>query len=315
MRSTLLISESHYGTSKKVADILSLVLGPARHVEIDKELPEVSKYNNIVLVLGFYGFNTAEKLKKYLSSTKDKLKNKKIAIVGVGLLENDINNYILSIEKEMNREADIVDLVQGGIKVDKLTKEDKKELKAFLKEKRIPLTDMGSLNKKEILDVGSKLAKILNKPDNVMLKKELDDEINKFIEIHNTCTLATGSGDFVRNTPMEYIHYKNNFYFISEGGFKFKGILQNPNVCIAIFNSYTSMNELKGMQISGESEVIPCWSEEYIDLIRAKGLNVETLKNLPINLNLIKVIPEVFEFLNTDFEEKGMDSKQYYFVN
>lgn len=315
MRSTLLISESHYGTSKKVADILSLVLGPARHIEIDEELPEVSKYNNIVLILGFYGFNTADKLKEYLSSAKDTLKNKRIAIVGVGLTEKDTKNYILSIEKVMDREADIVDFVQGEIKVDRLTKDDKKTLKAFLKEKRMPLTDMGSLNKKEILDVGSKLAKILNRPDNVMLKKELDDEINKFIEIHNTCALATGSGDFVRNTPMEYIYYKNNFYFISEGGFKFKGILQNPNVCIAIFNSYTSMNELKGLQISGKSEIVPCWNEEYIELMNYRGLNIEALKKLPVNLNLIKVFPEVFEFLNVDFKEKGMDSKQYYFAN
>lgn len=315
MRSTLLISESYYGTSKKVADILSLVLGPARHVEIDKELPEVSKYNNIVLVLGFYGFNTAEKIKKYLSSTKDKLKNKKIAIVGVGLLENDINNDILSIEKAMNREADIKKIVQGEIRVDKLTKDDKKILKAFLKEKRIPLTDMGNLNKKEILDVGSKLAKVLNKPDKEMNKKELKDEINKFIKINNTCALATGSGDFVRNTPIEYTYYKDNFYIISEGGLKFKGILQNPNVCISIFNSYTSMNELKGMQISGESEIIPCWSEEYIELIKVKELNIESLKSLPFNLNLIKVVPRVFEFLNTDFKENEMDSKQYYFVN
>jgi len=315
MRSTLLISESQYGTSKKVAEILSLILGPARHVEIDEELPEVSKYNNIVLVLGFYGFNTAEKLKKYLSSTKDALKNKRIAIVGVGLLENDINNYILSIEKEMNRQADIIYFVQGEIKVDKLTKDDKKVLKAFLKERRIPLTDMGSLNEKEILEVGSKLARIFNKPNNQMIKKELKDEVNKFIEIHNTCTLATGSGDFVRNTPIEYTYYKDKFYFISEGGFKFKGILQNPNVCLAIFDSYTSMNELKGIQISGESEIIPCWSEEYIELIKVKGLNIETLKSLPVNLNLIKVVPSVFEFLNTDFKAKGMDSKQYYFVN
>ncbi|BCZ47656.1 hypothetical protein psyc5s11_37230 [Clostridium gelidum] len=315
MRSTLLISESYYGTSKKVADILSLILGPAKHVEIDEELPEVSKYNNIVLVLGFYGFNTADKLKKYLSSIKDIIKNKRIAIVGVGLLENYINNDVLSIEKAMNREADIINFVQGEIRVEKLTKDDKKILKAFLKEKRIPLTDMGSLNKKEILDIGSKLAKVLNKPDKEMNKKELKDEINKFIEINNTCTLATGSGDFVRNTPIEYTYYKDKFYFISEGGFKFKGILQNSNVCLAIFDSYTSMNELKGMQISGESEIIPCWSEEYIELIKVKGLNIETLKNLSVNLNLIKVVPSVFEFLNTDFKAKGMDSKQYYFVN
>jgi len=315
MRSTLLISESHYGTSKKVADILSLLLGPARHVDVCDELLDVRQYNNIVLVVGFYGLNTAEKLKKYLSTIKDTLKNKRIAIVGVGILEKDINNYILCIEKEMDREADIVGFVQGEIKVDKLTKDDKRNVKTFLKEMRIPLTDMGNFNEKEILEVGSKLARVLNKPDLQMDKKELRDEINAFIASHNTCTLATGIGDFVRNTPLEHIYYKSNFYFISEGGFKFKGLLQNENVCISIYNNYTSMNDLKGLQISGKSEIIPYWSEEYINLMNFRGLNIDALKKLPINLNLIKVIPEVFEFLNTDFKDKGMDSKQYYFEN
>jgi len=315
MRSTLLISESHYGTSKKVADILSLLLGPARHVDVCDELLDVRQYNNIVLVVGFYGLNTAEKLKKYLSTIKDTLKNKRIAIVGVGILEKDINNYILCIEKEMDREADIVGFVQGEIKVDKLTKDDKRNVKTFLKEMRIPLTDMGNFNEKEILEVGSKMARVLNKPDLQMDKKELRDEINAFIASHNTCTLATGIGDFVRNTPLEHIYYKSNFYFISEGGFKFKGLLQNENVCISIYNNYTSMNDLKGLQISGKSEIIPYWSEEYINLMNFRGLNIDALKKLPINLNLIKVIPEVFEFLNTDFKDKGMDSKQYYFEN
>lgn len=75
------------------------------------------------------------------------------------------------------------------------------------------------------------------------------------------------------------------------------------------------MNELKGIQISGKSEVTPIWSKEYVELINVKGLNSEIFKNLPMNLNLIKVVPQVFEFLNTDFKEKEKDSKQYYFVN
>lgn len=233
----------------------------------------------------------------------------------MGLCEKDINNYVHYLEKAMDRNADLVDFVQGEIKVDKLTDDDKKSLKAFLKKMHMELVDMGSFDEEKVFEIASKFARILNKPDKEMKRKELIDEINKFIINHNTCTLATGSGDFVRNTPIEYTYYKDNFYFISEGGFKFKGILQNPNVCIAIFNNYTAMNELKGMQIGGKSEIIPTWSEEYIELIKFKGLNIEVLKNLPVNLNLIKVVPEVFEFLNTDFKEKGKDSKQYYFIN
>lgn len=174
--------------------------------------------------------------------------------------------------------------------------------------------DMGNFDKKKAIELASRLARILNKPEQEMEREELINEINKFITSHNTCTLSTGSGNFIRNTPIEHIYYKNNFYFISEGGFKFKGLLQNSNVCIAIFNNYTSMSNLKGLQVSGKGMLIPYLSEEYIEVMSFKGIKIETLNNIPINMNLIKVVPEQFEFLNTDFKNKGFDSKQYYFA-
>lgn len=315
MRNTLFISEGHYGNSKRVAEILALVLGYGKSIDISNAPKDISKYDNLVLVFSFYGHHTAEKLKKYLSGKKDILKNKRIAIAAVGLCEKDIDNYVSSIERVMDKEANVVDFVEGEIRVDKLTEDDKKTLTEFLKKSEIELVDMGSFNEKRVFEIASKFSRILNKPDKKFAKQELFREINKFIINHNTCTLATGSGEYVRNTPIEYTYYNHNFYFISEGGFKFRGILQNPNVSICIFNNYTSMNELKGMQISGKSEMIPLWSKEYTELINVKGLNSEALKNLPVNLNLIKVVPEEFEFLNTDFKEKGKDSKQYYFAN
>jgi menaquinone-dependent protoporphyrinogen IX oxidase len=313
MRSTLFISESHYGTSKKVADILSLVLGYGKSIDISNAPKDIGKYDNLVLVFSFYGYHTAEKLINYLSSIKDVLKNKRIAIAAVGLCEKDIDNYVSSVENAMDKKADVVDFVQGEIKVDKLTKEDENTLKAFLKKSEIELVDMGSFDEKRVFETASKFSEILNKPHMELDKQELFEEINKFIINHNTCSLATGSGEYVRNTPIEYTYYNSNFYFISEGGFKFRGLLQNSNVSISIFDNYISMNELKGIQISGKSEVVPIWNEEYTELINVKGLNVEALKNLPVNLNLIKVVPQAFEFLNTDFKEKGKDSKQYYF--
>lgn len=315
MRSTLFISESHYGTGKRVADIVSLVLGYGKNVDIKDAPQDIIKYNSLVLVFSFHGFNTAEKLKKYLSCLKSSLKNKKIAVIGVGLSKNDMDNYLYDIEKSMDRKADIVEFVEGQLRIDKLNEDDKCILTNFLNKMHMPLKDMGEFEESKVFEICDKLIRILNKPDKEMNSKELISEIHKFVNNHNTCTLATGYGDFVRNTPIEYTYYKGNFYFISEGGLKFKGILQNPNVCIGIFNNYTAMKELKGIQISGKSEMIPCWSEEYIELIKFKGLNIEALKSLPVNLNLIKVVPKVFEFLNTDFKEKGNDSKQYYFVN
>lgn len=315
MRSTLFINEGHYGTSKKVADILALVLGYGKNVDISDAPEDISKYDNLVLIFSFYGNHTAEKIKTYLSAKTEILKSKRIGIVGVGLCEIDIDNYVLYLKNVIGKELDAVGFVQGEVNEDKITENDKKILNVFFENNKTELIKNKGFDEKKVFEIADRFSEILNKPLKELTRQELFKEINKFIINNNTCALATGRGDYVRNTPIEYTFYKNNFYFISEGGFKFRGILQNSNVSIAIFNKYTSMNELKGMQVTGKSEIIPCWNEEYIQVINYKGLNINTLINLLVDLNLIKVVPQVFEFLNTDFKKKGMDSKQYYYVN
>ncbi|WP_160692506.1 flavodoxin domain-containing protein [Clostridium sp. C2-6-12] len=312
MRSTLFISEGHYGTSKKVADILSVVLGYGKKVDISNAPEDISKYDSLVLIFSFYGNHTAEKIKKYLLARTKIINNKRIGIIGVGLCEKDIDNYALGIEKLIGKKVDVVDFVQGEINIDKLEENDKKIINVFFETNNIELIKNKGFDEKKVFEIADRFSKVLNKPIKEIGRQELFEEINKFIISNNTCALATGIGDYVRNTPIEYTYYNNNFYFISEGGFKFKGILQNSNVSITVFDKYTSMNELKGIQISGKSKIIPCWSEEYIQVINFKGLNINALRNLPVDLNLIKVVPQGFEFLNTDFKAKGMDTKQYY---
>jgi menaquinone-dependent protoporphyrinogen IX oxidase len=315
MRNTLYISESHYGTSKRVADILSLIVGYGKSIDIKDAPRYTSKYNSLVLVFSFYGLDTAKKIKEYLTCIKMGLKNKKIAVVGVGLSQNDMENYLLDIEKSMDRKADIVEFIEGQLRVNELTDKDKDILTKFFKKKYMSLMDMGTFDEGKVFEASDRIGRVLNKPNNEMNTEELIDEINKFITSHNTCALATSCGEFVRNTPIEYTYYKGNFYFISEGGLKFKGILKNPKVCIAIFNGYTSMKEVKGIQVSGKSEIIPYLCDEYLEIFAFKKITLESIRNLPVTLNLIKVVPEVFELLNTDFNNIGFDSKQYYFAN
>ena len=42
-----------------------------------------------------------------------------------------------------------------------------------------------------------------------------------FIQEHKVCALATGSGEYVRCTPIEYNFVDGAFYLFSEGGMKF----------------------------------------------------------------------------------------------
>jgi menaquinone-dependent protoporphyrinogen IX oxidase len=98
MRNTLFISEGHYGNSKKVAEILALVVGYGKNVYISDAPKDISRYDSLVLIFSFYGDCTAEKLKKYLLTKKDLLKKKRIGVVGIGVCEKDIDNYVLGIE-------------------------------------------------------------------------------------------------------------------------------------------------------------------------------------------------------------------------
>ena len=94
-----------------------------------------------------------------------------------------------------------------------------------------------------------------------------------FIQEHKVCALATGSGEYVRCTPIEYNFVDGAFYLFSEGGMKFKGLKDNKNVCLAIFDAgdKVGFGELHSAQISGAAEIVEPFSEEYLKLLQYKG--------------------------------------------
>lgn len=139
----------------------------------------------------------------------------------------------------------------------------------------------------------------------------LKEKIEEFVGAHNTCALATGAGAFVRNTPIEYNYVDECFYFFSEGGLKFKGLKENKNVSIAIFESYGGFGQLKSLQVQGEASMIEPFSEEYLKLMEHKKIPVEAMKKLPQAMNLIKVAPTAFDYLDSDLKKDGFASRQH----
>ena len=68
--------------------------------------------------------------------------------------------------------------------------------------------------------------------------------IEEYIQCNNTCALATGYGDFIRCTPIEYSWHNDAFWMFSEGGKKFVGLEENKNVCLAIYDRYDGIKEI-----------------------------------------------------------------------
>ncbi len=144
-----------------------------------------------------------------------------------------------------------------------------------------------------------------------MERSELLAAVDAYINTNNTCALATGSGSFVRCTPIEYTYRDGAFWFFSEGGMKFAALEMNQKVCLAIFDRYEGFGKIKGMQVSGTAEIIELFSEEYIKAAEYKRISLEALKKLSHPLYLIRVIPSRIDFLNSDFKDKGCANRQF----
>lgn len=143
-----------------------------------------------------------------------------------------------------------------------------------------------------------------------MNPEELKAEIEEFLKKHKVCALATAAGDFVRCTPIEYNYVDGCFYLFSEGGLKFRALESNKHVCLAVFQESADFGNLAGLQVTGTAEIVELWSEEYMRIAAFKKIPVEVLKKLPRPMNLIKIVPEVYDFLESDLKKKGYGSRQ-----
>lgn len=145
--------------------------------------------------------------------------------------------------------------------------------------------------------------------------KKMDREallaaVETYISGHNTCALATGFGTFVRCTPIEYSWHDGAFWMFSEGGMKFFALEQNRSVCLAIYDAYHGFGSLGGMQVSGEAKLVEPYCAEYVAAAAAKKIPLEALKKLPAPMHLIKVTPRHIDFLSSEFQKQGLDSRQ-----
>ena len=168
----------------------------------------------------------------------------------------------------------------------------------------------GENYRKQIGKYGLELKEIRDSLENKLDNNVLRQEIDKFLLSHNTLSLTTGSSLGLRSTPIEYSFIKGNIYLFSEGGEKFAHLLLSDKVCISIYDNYTGFNKLNGMQIKGKAEILDKDAEEYLYILKEKGLSSDKISAFGIDMNIIKVIPEITEFLSSDLKKYNVSLKQ-----
>ena len=146
-----------------------------------------------------------------------------------------------------------------------------------------------------------------------MPQDELRQYADVFIGANAVCALATGCGDYVRCTPLEYSYHDGKFWIFTEGGEKFIGLEKNENVSLAIFDSNISFKDLKSIQVMGKAKIIEPMSEEYVSHAKIKNIPLPVLQKLMDQgraMHLICITPMRMELLFSSFKSQGYDSRQ-----
>jgi nitroimidazol reductase NimA-like FMN-containing flavoprotein (pyridoxamine 5'-phosphate oxidase superfamily) len=240
------------------------------------------------------------------------LKEKSVSLFCICLDKNGGLDQLTELQQSLEIRAVSLKAMGGRLIIDDLDDKDHELIKEFLKTVKLPFEDMDFYDPEDVVKYALKLKSL---KENLLVKIGKEDvkfAFEEFLRTHNTCTLATCHQNRVRSTPIEYTYLDGKIYLLSEGGDKFANLLFNKNVSVAVYEDYTGMNSLAGIQITGTATIVEEKSEEYGSVLKLKGLNENAVRNLPMNMNMIKIVMEKVEFLNSKFKNKGADPKQIY---
>ena len=143
------------------------------------------------------------------------------------------------------------------------------------------------------------------------------DQLKPIVEEYlcegSVCALATGTGDYVRCTPLEYSFHDGRFWIFTEGGEKFIGLEKNDNVSLAVFDKNPSFGELRSVQVMGKAEIVAPMSAEYVAHAEHKKVPVTALQKLfdqGCPMHLIRIAPVRMDVLFSEFKKQGYDARQ-----
>ena len=308
MNKTLIVYQSKYGSTKTIAQKLALILGPAVAITPSELNEKLKDSNNVVIGSPIYNEQILNEIREFIQSNLEWLKTKKIALFTVSLSPSSEKSF--SDFCKLLGDSVVWQGTFGGIyDPASVDENDFQAMERFSKITGFSNAYKNAAEETLLIEKGLEIKRLL-KNTLSMPQDKLKKEVEEFLLSHNTCTLCTGHDNEVRATPIEYMYLDKALYFFTEGGEKCAHILVNPNVSVAVYDSYEGFQKLGGLQITGTAEIICEESEEYIRAASKKGLDAAKLKALPAALNMIRVNLDSCEFLSSKIGRDGYEARQ-----
>lgn len=142
--------------------------------------------------------------------------------------------------------------------------------------------------------------------------EDVRQAVEQFLTSHNTASLATGSGTSVRCTPIEYVYRDGTMYLFTEGGMKFANLYRNRHVSLSVYDPFTGLSDLAGMQLTGTASWYGPGDAEYEQALAVRHLTLEQVEKMPVVLHALVITLEQVEFLWHGFTGRKGAPRQYY---
>lgn len=311
MVKTLVLYESRYGSTERVSRDLALILGPAKVSRVSEFDGNIGDFDFVVICSPVYSEAVDEGVLAFVTENAGILSQRKVALLCVCIAEQLAGRYLEPITSLLGDRVVLLSSVAGEIDMEKLSGCDRALIEGFFKNAGTSPGSFSRSNKSGFVDLALRIKALKDDEGKARIGDDLlKSNAEDFLRKHNTCVLATGQGERVRATPIEYMFVDGFIYMISEGGEKFANLILNPAVSIGISDPYKSMSDLAGMQISGRAVLVGIGSGEYKYVLEKRGLDFEKISSLPMALNLLKIEIGKIEFLWSGFGKLGYDVKQ-----
>ncbi len=307
MDRTLIVYSTKYGSTRRLADKLARILGPAAAVAPAEFCPQHREYESVVLGSPVYGGEVLPEIEDFVANHCGWLLTKKVALFAAGLMP-----FTACFDGIRAALGDSVVWNGAFGSVLDPAAVDEADLPALQQFAMVTGADIEYRDCRDdaaLADQALALRRAL-KNTRSLTKAALKKRIDEFLFAHNTCTLCTGHGNEVRATPIEYIYHGGALYFLSEGGEKFAHLLVNPAVSAAVYDAYTGFASLNGLQMTGTAELVDERSDTYKDVLAYKGLNSEALKRLPVGLHMVRMCIARCDFLSAVMRQDGYEARQ-----
>lgn len=309
MQKTLIVYQSKYGSTENIVRTMSMILGPAKYCLTEDFKPEYMDFDFFVIGSPLYKGKLDEKVLDFIKENQQWLSQKTLALFCTCLNRKQGDMLLKELENMLGDCVLSTKSLGGRLILKELDEDHNNAIEEFLNAVGMPVTNIDITDPEEVIDYSLKLKRLKERLIPKMSPLELKRDVENFLGTHNTCTLSTGYGTRVRSTPIEYTYKDGCMYLLSEGGEKFANLMLNKNVSAAVYNDYTSMDKLAGMQITGEVSIVDDY-DEYKHVLDLKGLNIKTIETLPVNMNMIKIKVKKVEFLYWKYTKRGYNTKQ-----